>query len=155
MKTLIISLVCVLCIVISIAIFAQSRNSVVCKDQPVPEGYMISGETLSTACNGTAWVIKPKPGTRPAGLDRFTVAAANDEREPVETIAPGQCEQFERTVRSTYNFNPALMNDEQVKAQSGKLDVFWNQVRQSRSTLMPCLRKALKEENSGSFFAID
>src|SRR5215510_11903274 len=115
MKTLIISLVCVLCIVISIAIFAQSRNSVVCKDQSVPDGYMISGETLSTACAGTAWVIKPKPGTRPAGLDRFTVAASNDEREPVEAIAPGQCDQFEQTVRVTYNFNPALMNDAQVK----------------------------------------
>lgn len=155
MKTPIVSLLCVLFVVVTVAIFAQSRSSVICKDQPVPEGYMISGETISTACTGTAWVIKPKPAARPAGLDRFTVAAANDDREPVETIAPGQCDQFAQTVRSTYNFNPALMNDDQVKAQSGKLDVFWNQVRQSRTTLMPCLRKALKEDNSGSFFAID
>ena len=155
MRTLIISFLGVLSVAATIAIFAQSNGTVLCKDQPIPDGFVISGETISASCKGSAWVIKAKPGARPAGLDRFTVATANDDREPVETIAPGQCDQFQQTVRGTYNFNPAHMNSAQVKAQSAKLDVFWNQVRESRTTLVPCLRKALKEDNSGSFFGID
>jgi hypothetical protein len=156
MKTLIVSILCFLCFAASVAIFGQTNSTVLCKDQPIPDGFVISGETISVSCKGTsAWVIKPKRSARPAELDRFTVATANDSREPVEAIAPGQCDQFQLTIRNTYNFNPALMDAGQVKAQSAKLDVFWNQVRQSRTTLLPCLRKALKEDNSSSFFAID
>lgn len=155
MRTLIISILCILCVAVTIAIFAQSNRTVLCKDQPIPDGFVIAGETLSTTCKGSAWVIKPKPGARPEGLDRFTVATANEDRELVETIAPGQCDQFQQTVRSTYNFNPANFNSAQVEAQSAKLDVFWSQVKESRTTLVPCLRKALRDDNSGSFFAID
>lgn len=154
MKILIASLVCVLCLIGSAS--AQNSASVLCKSQPIPEGFVISGETLSDSCNGTAWVIKPRPGSRPAGLDRFNAVAANAAiAEPNESIAPGQCDEFQQTIRATYNFNPAQMNSAQISAQSGKLDIFWNQVRQRRATLVPCLRKALVEHNTGSFFAID
>jgi hypothetical protein len=156
MKSLIVSILCVLCLAASVAVFGQTNSTVLCKDQPIPEGFTVSGETVSASCKGsTAWVIKPKRGARGAELDRFTVATANDSREPVETIAPGQCDQFEQTIRNTYNFNPALMASGQMQTQSGKLDVFWTQVRQSRTTLLPCLRKALKEDSSSSFFGID
>lgn len=156
MKTLIVSIVCVAFVAITMVTLAQNNSTVLCKDQPIPDGFVISGETISASCKGTsAWVIKPKRGARVAELDRFTVATANDAREPVEAIAPGQCDQFQQTIRNTYNFNPGLMDDSQRQGQSAKLDVFWNQVRQSRTTLLPCLRKALREDNSGSFFAID
>ena len=156
MKTLIVSILCVAFVAITIVTLAQNNSAVLCKDQPIPEGFVVAGETISTSCKGTtAWVIKPKRGARPAELDRFTVATANDAREPVEAIAPGQCDQFQQTIGNTYNFNPGLLNDSQRQGQSAKLDGFWNQVRQSRATLLPCLRKALKEDNSGSFFAID
>src|SRR5918992_1539028 len=156
MKTLIVSILCLLSLPATVAISGQTHSTVLCKDQPIPDGFVISGETISASCKGTsAWVIKPKRGARPAELDRFTVARANDSREPLEAIAPGQCDQFQLTIRNTYNFNPALMDSGQIKAQSAKLDVFWNQVKQSRTTLLPCLRKALKEDNSSSFFAID
>ena len=156
MKKLLLLLVCVLSIVVGVVIFAQNRTTVLCKGQPIPEGFVVSGETLSDKCNGTAWLIKPRPGARPASLDRFSAATKNEtDVAPNETIAPGQCDAFQQTIRTTYNFNPALFNSEQVKNQSAKLDVFWNHVRQSRTTLVPCLRKALAEDNSGSFFAID
>lgn len=156
MKTLIVTILCFLGLSASVAIFGQTNSTVLCKGQPIPDGFVISGETISESCKGTsAWVIKPKRSAPPAELDRFTVATANDSREPAEAIAPGQCDQFQSTIRNTYNFNPALMDSGQVKAQSARLDVFWNQVRQSRTTLLPCLRKALKEDNSSSFFAID
>jgi len=145
-----------LLLLICAATFVQDRNRFVCKNSPVPEGFVISGETLSDSCNGTAWVIKHKPGP-PAAFDRFSSVMPEklSLAEPNETIAPGQCDSFQNTIRNTYNFNPAHMNDAEIKLQSEKLDVFWNKVRQSRATLLPCLRRALKEDSSGSFFAID
>jgi hypothetical protein len=145
-----------LLLLICAATFVQDRNRFVCKNSPVPEGFVISGETLSDSCNATAWVIKHKPGP-PAAFDRFSSVMPEklSLAEPNETIAPGQCDSFQNTIRNTYNFNPAHMNDAEIKLQSEKLDVFWNKVRQSRATLLPCLRKALKEDSSGSFFAID
>jgi hypothetical protein len=136
--------------------FAQDRSRVVCKGSTVPEGFIISGETLSDSCKGSAWIIKRKAGAPPP-LDRLS--SVMPERlslaEPNETIAPGQCDSFQQTIRNTYNFNPARMNESEIKLQSEKLDVFWNKVRQSRATLLPCLRKALKEDTSDGFFAID
>jgi len=155
MKTLKISLLPLICL-FSMATLAQDRNQVVCKGSPVPEGYAISGEMISDSCNGTAWIIKPKAGPR-SRLDRFNSAASNTVSpvERNEVIAPGQCDAFRQSIASTYNFNPARMSEQQIKAQSARLDVFWNQVRQSRGLLGPCLRKALEQETSGSFFNID
>jgi hypothetical protein len=156
MKKLTVSLVCALCVIAGVVIFAQNRAAVLCKGEPVPDGFVISGETLSDKCNGTAWLIKPKPGARATGLDSFTTATrATGEAAPNETIAPGQCDAFQQTIRNTYNFDPGNMNSDQIKDQSATLDVFWNSVRQSRTKLIPCLRKALVEDNSGSFFGID
>ena len=44
---------------VSTAAFAQDGSAVLCKNLPVPEGFIISGETLSDSCNGSAWLIKP------------------------------------------------------------------------------------------------
>jgi hypothetical protein len=60
-----------------------------------------------------------------------------------------------QTIKATYNFNPAQFNDAQRNAASAKLDGFWNHVRESRARLVPCLRQALKSEQSSSFFGID
>lgn len=138
------------------ATFVQDRSRVVCKGSPVPEGFVVSGETLSDSCNGTAWIIKRKAGAPPP-LDRLNSVMPEklSLAEPNETIAPGQCDSFQQTIRNTYNFNPARMNESEIKLQSEKLDVFWNKVRQSRATLLPCLRRALKEDTSDGFFAID
>jgi hypothetical protein len=140
----------------------ETGQTLICKGTPVPEGLVIAGEMFSDSCQASAWILKRKPGPPPA-LDRFNSnALANASAkttisivEPNETILPGQCGSFEQTIRKTYNFKPSLMNEAQVKVQSAKLDVLWNQVRQSLSTLLPCLRKTLKEDHSDSFFAID
>ena len=141
---------------LSSMLLAQDRNRVVCKGSPVPEGFVISGETLSDSCNGTAWIIKRKAGPPPS-IDGFNSVAPENVSmaEPNETIAAGQCDSFQQTIKNTYNFNPAQMNDAEIKVQSGKLDLFWDKVRQSRANLVPCLRKALKEYASDGFFAID
>ena len=142
--------------------------TVVCKGAAVPEGFTISGEIFADACNGSAWIVKSAasatsksygPDARRAFEQQsFNLpmdAAPASFSEPGETLVPGQCDAFVQRVKTTYNFNPASLNDAQRDIQAAKLDVFWNAVRQSPVTLLPCLRKALKEHNSGSFFAID
>lgn len=178
MKTLILSLSCL----IGIASFAQNvrppspakpaqnfapngvvvdsltGQTLVCKGTPVPDGLVVSGEMFTDSCQGSAWIVKPKPGPPPA-LDattrrlttnvNYSTAAAN------EVMRPGQCDAFNQTIKQTYNFKPAQFNDGQRAAKSAELDQFWNQVRQSSAVLVPCLRKALREDTSASFFSID
>ncbi len=176
MKTLILSL----SLLIGIAAFAQNLRppstakptsasngvvvdsltgqTVVCKGTPVPDGLVVSGEIFTDSCQGSAWIVKPKAGPPPA-LDvstsrlttnvNYSTAAAN------EVVRPGQCDSFNQTIKQTYNFKPARFTDVQRNAKSAELDQFWNQVRQSSAVLVPCLRKALKEDSSPSFFSID
>ncbi len=136
---------------------AQDNSQVICKGSSIPDGFVVSGETLSDSCRGgTGWIIKRT--RRPQNsLDRFAIAASNSlsEAEPNEVVAPGQCDGFQQEVARTYNFKPAGMSDSQREVQSSRLDAFWNKVRQSRATWVPCLRKALNEERSDSFFHID
>ena len=136
---------------------AQDSSQVICKGSAVPDGFVVSGETVSDTCKGgTGWVIKRT--RRPQNsLDRFAMAASStlSDAEPNETILPGQCDAFQQEIAKTYSFDPAHFSQAQRESQSARLDAFWNQVRQARATLLPCLRKALKEERSESFFNID
>jgi len=136
---------------------AQDNSQVICKGAVVPDGFVVSGETVSDSCRGgTGWIIKRT--RRPQNsLDNFAAAASNSlsEAEPNEVVAPGQCDAFQQEIVRTYNFNPAGMSQSQKEVQSSRLDTLWSKVRQSRATLVPCLRKALNEERSDSFFNID
>jgi hypothetical protein len=136
---------------------AQDSSQVICKGSTIPDGFVVSGETLSDSCRGgTGWIIK-RTRRQQSGLDRFAVAASNtlSDAAPNEAVAPGQCDAFQQEIARTYDFNPARMTQSQIEAQSKSLDVFWNKIRQLRATLLPCLRKALNEERSDSFFNID
>lgn len=149
--------VLLLLLLMATAAFAQDSSRIVCKGSPLPEGFVVSGEALADSCPGaTGWIIKRT--RRPQNsLDRFEVAATSTPSEvaPNEAVAPGQCDAFQQEIGKTYNFNPAGMTGNQTETQSKRLDVFWGKVRQSRATLLPCLRKALNEERSDSFFNID
>src|ERR1044072_1051728 len=135
MKKLIVSIACVLFVIAGVIVLAQTRATVLCKGEPVPEGFVISGETLSDKCNGTAWIIKPRPGARPGSLDRFTTALENDgEVTPKENIAPGQCAACRPTNQCTHSCTPRNMNPDQIRDQSAKLDVFWNSAGRWRNT---------------------
>jgi hypothetical protein len=142
----------------AVKVDAQTGMNLLCKGYPVPEDFTISGEMFTDSCNGSAWILKRKsgPAATVASLDNRTgLSASSSLAEPNEAIAPGQCDSFQQTIKSTYNFKPALMSEAQRDAASLRLDGFWNQVRQSRATLIPCLRQALKQDNAASFFAID
>lgn len=134
----------------------QTGITVLCKGSLPPDGFVIAGEMFVDSCQGSAWILKGKP-QRPLPLERgnFGSATRASVVEPNEVIAPGQCDAFQQAIKNTYNFKPAGFNDSQIKAKSAQLDVFWNQVREGSATLIPCLRKALKEDKSDSFFNID
>jgi hypothetical protein len=175
MKTLILSLSCL----IGIAAFAQNLRPpsptktpapsgvvidsltgqpVVCKGTPVPDGLVVSGEMFTDSCQGSAWIVKPKAGQTPT-LDistrRLTTNVSYSTAAANEVVRPGQCDSFNQTIKQTYNFKPAHFNDAQRNAKSAELDQFWNHVRQAPAVLVPCLRKALREDTSASFFSID
>lgn len=143
-----------------VAVDSLTGQTVVCKGTPVPNGLVVSGEIFTDSCQGTAWIVKPKDGS-PKALDNTNGRLASNRNvsysvaEANEVVKSGQCAAFNQTIKRTYNFKPALFNDADRSARSHELDQFWNQVRQSPAVLVPCLRKALKEDNSASFFSID
>lgn len=140
----------------SVTFDPQTGYNVLCKGLQVPEGFVVSGETFSDRCQGGAWIVKRKAGLS-TSMDQLSSRRdmSVSTAEPKEVPGAAQCDSFQQAIRSTYNFNPARMNDAEMKVESAKLDVFWKQVRESRATLVPCLRKALKEDTSSGFFAID
>lgn len=146
-----------LLLLMATTVCAQDSGQVICKGASIPDGFVVSGETVSDSCRGgTGWIIRRT--RRPqSSLDRFAVAASNSTSEvaPNEAVAPGQCDAFQQEIVKTYNFNPADLSRSQIEGQSKRLDSFWAKVRESRATLVPCLRKALNEERSDSFFNID
>lgn len=157
MNSRIVFVVPLLLLLMAAAVCAQDSAREVCKGASIPDGFVVSGETVSDSCRGgTGWIIK-RTGRPPNSLDSFTVAASNSlsVAEPNEIVAPGQCDGFQQEIARTYSFNPAGMSQSQIEAQSRKLDSLWSKVRQSRAMLLPCLRKALNEERSDSFFNID
>jgi hypothetical protein len=49
---------------------------VICKDSSIPDGFVVSGETVSDSCRGgTGWIIKRTQRPQ-GGLDRFALAAS-------------------------------------------------------------------------------
>jgi hypothetical protein len=181
MKTLIASLLSLLCLHSVVAVAQNRRTSlpaqptqptspsgvlvdsltgqtVVCKGTAIPAGLIVSGEMFTNACQGSAWIVKPKAGPPPA-LDisarRLTTNVGYSSSAANEVVRPGQCDSFNQTIKQTYNFKPASFNDAQRNAKSAELDQFWSLVRQSPTVLVPCLRKALREDTSPSFFSID
>jgi hypothetical protein len=141
-----------------VVVDSLTGQSVVCKGTAIPDGLVVSGEMFTESCRGTGWIVKPKAGAPPE-LDttasrlttnvNYSIAAAS------EVVRPGQCDALNQTIKRTYNFKPASFSDSQRNAKSTELDQFWSQVRQSPAELVPCLRKALREDTSPSFFSID
>lgn len=133
----------------------QTGAKVLCKGSTVPDGFVIAGEMFFDACQGSAWILKTKPG-QPAPLDRMgSVTSSTYIAEPDEVIAPGQCDALRLEIKATYNFKAGRLSDAQIKAKSAELDIFWDRVKSSPGKLVPCLRQALRDELSDTFFNID
>jgi hypothetical protein len=75
------------------------------------------------------------------------------------TLTFGQqpaCAEFQRDLKATYNFKPALLKTEaESNAKSAAMDRFWNTVKAKPDELLPCLRAALADPHSDPWFRFD
>ena len=76
------------------------------------------------------------------------------------SIAYGQgsqaCADFNQLVKSTYNFRPALLaNDEERNKKSAAMDKVWETVKARKTELVPCLKAALSAADADQWFLFD
>jgi hypothetical protein len=66
------------------------------------------------------------------------------------------CEEFSRMLKATYNFKPSLLKDDAERsAKSAAMDRFWETVKSRQKEMLPCLRVALEDSKSDSWFGFD
>lgn len=65
------------------------------------------------------------------------------------------CTSLSELIRTTYNFKPSRVSEQQRKAKSEAMDEVWSRVRGNRDELAPCLRTALEEANADRWFRFD
>lgn len=65
------------------------------------------------------------------------------------------CADFERTIKATYNFRPALLSSLERDQKSEAMDRVWEMVKSDPGGLLPCLRKALEDPQADVWFRFD
>lgn len=66
------------------------------------------------------------------------------------------CEEFSRMLKATYNFKPSLLKDDDERSEkSAAMDRFWETVKSRQKEMLPCLRAALEDPKSDSWFGFD
>lgn len=69
--------------------------------------------------------------------------------------APISEAEFEQRVASLYDFEPHKLSQPEISGKSDELDVFWSQVQADPATLLPFLRRALRDPTRSAFFYYD
>jgi hypothetical protein len=65
------------------------------------------------------------------------------------------CAEFRQALKSTYNFKPSRLSEADRDAKSAAMDRFWEMVSTRRVQLLPCLRVAIADPQSDSWFLFD
>ncbi len=65
------------------------------------------------------------------------------------------CGDFDRTIKATYDFRPALLSESQKEQKSAAMDKVWNLVESRQRELLPCLRKALNDPQANNWSLFD
>lgn len=70
--------------------------------------------------------------------------------------AKTSCADFNQLIKSTYNFRPALLaNEEERNKKSAAMDKVWETVKANKNELLPCLRTALEAADADLWFRFD
>jgi hypothetical protein len=69
-------------------------------------------------------------------------------------IPQSQSEMHERVV-ALYSFHPSKVSDDERKAKSKEMDIFWDEVTVRPDAALPLLRSELRDESDPPFFAMD
>lgn len=83
----------------------------------------------------------------------FVVCISND--CSFATQAKDPCTDFEREIKTTYNFRPALLSEAARDQKVVAMDAFWQSVKSDPVRLVPCLRKALEDPLADPWFRFD
>lgn len=65
------------------------------------------------------------------------------------------CANFERTIKATYDFRPALLSDSERAQKVIAMDKVWETVKSEPARLLPCLRNALEDPQANAWFRFD
>lgn len=66
------------------------------------------------------------------------------------------CSEFQQTIRTTYNFRPALLaNEAERNRKIAAMDRIWESVKGNPTDLLPCLRRALEDPKADAWFRFD
>ena len=66
------------------------------------------------------------------------------------------CADFNKLIKSTYNFRPALLqNDAERSRKSAAINKVWEAVKAKRAELLPCLISALEDPKTDPWFRFD
>jgi hypothetical protein len=69
--------------------------------------------------------------------------------------AAGQSASIHQQIQQTYNFQPHLLNKQQIDQESVVLDQFWTKAKTEQSQYVPALRQELGDFNNPPFFLYD
>lgn len=69
--------------------------------------------------------------------------------------AKSSCSDFQATIRSTYNFRPALLSASERDQKSAAMDKVWEAVKADQTALLPCLRRLLEDPQADGWFSFD
>ncbi|MEZ5427014.1 MAG: hypothetical protein R2747_12150 [Pyrinomonadaceae bacterium] len=65
------------------------------------------------------------------------------------------CGEFLKLIEKTYNFKPSKLTSEQKTAKSAEMDAVWEKVKAEKDSLLPCLRAAIRSNETDNFFKFD
>ncbi|HEY1403661.1 MAG TPA: hypothetical protein VGB05_06005, partial [Pyrinomonadaceae bacterium] len=69
--------------------------------------------------------------------------------------AKESCRDFQGLVKTTYNFKPSKLKDEEREAKIAAMDRVWEMVGAQPAKLLPCLRAAIADSGSDQWFRFD
>ena len=73
----------------------------------------------------------------------------------IASSATGQSALIHQQMQQTYNFQPHLLNKQQIDQASVVLDHFWTKAKTERSQYVPALRQELSDFKNSPFFLYD
>lgn len=75
------------------------------------------------------------------------------------SLANGQtnasCAEFNNLIKSTYNFRPALLKNNEREQKSAAMEKVWQAVKAKQAELLPCLVNALEDPKADPWFLFD
>jgi hypothetical protein len=87
------------------------------------------------------------------GVMHFALGAAG--QSLLERHIPQSQSEMHTRVIALYNFHPSKVSDDERKAKSKEMDIFWDEMKAKPEITLPLLRAELLDESDPAFFVTD